>query len=506
MAEASSSAAPTGPSKPPVAEKPPNPVFKMMGLPNMRFKLPSRNWMIFLTITGSFAGAIIYDRREKRRVQQKWSELVAHISKESLETTQMRRKLTVYLASPPGDGLRVARDHFKEYVKPILVAAALDYTVIEGRREGDVRAGTAENIRKLRRKAGEQCSTLEEPSVEAVVTATREQMGITDEPGPKGDLVIGRHTWKEYMRGLHEGWLGPLDAPPPPPEEPVVDALDAPIADEALIAGQAPITDQTSESTSPEISTIESLESSLDSDKKDETPDPKAEEAKKAEEEAEKKKAEKAAGPTPAYISTVDYASASLPPSLPQSFDSSVPVEFPHILGFLNTPIRMYRFLTQRHLAENVGREVAAVVLAANARSYRDDTFNSEAEPTSSADGSFSDLSSHTHEQQTVLEIAEKEWHKSVRKREEDGKEREWLDDVVLDQRIASRMQRALLSPEDEARSQRIGELQEYILGEERPAHVPFWKRMWINYGYGESEEALRRKPILGNLDGEDGQ
>jgi hypothetical protein len=29
------------------------------------------------------------------------------------------------------------------------VAAALDYTVVEGRREGDVRATTAENIRKL---------------------------------------------------------------------------------------------------------------------------------------------------------------------------------------------------------------------------------------------------------------------------------------------------------------------------------------------------------------------
>lgn len=484
----------------------------------MRFRLPSRNWMIFLTITGSFTGAIMYDRREKRRVQKKWSELVAHLSKESLETTQMRRKLTVYLSAPPGDGLRVARDHFKEYVKPILVAAALDYIVIEGRREGDVRAGTAESIRKLRRKAGEPSSTIEEPGVEAVVAATREQMGITDEPGPKGDLVIGRHTWKEYVRGLHEGWLGPLDAPPPPPEEtPVaVEALDAPDAPITPVAPAAPIADPTPDATNPEISTIESLESSLDSDKNDDTPDPKAaeakaEEAKKAEEEAEKEK--KPAGPTPAYISTADYSTASLPPSLPMTFDSSAPVDFPHILGFLNTPIRMYRFLTQRHLAENVGREVAAIVLAANSRPYRDDTFSADSEftaasvdSTPSPDGSFTDLTPRNHEQQTVLDIAEKEWHKSVRKREEDGQEREWLDDVVLDQRIASRMQRALLSPEDEARSQRIGELQEYILGEERPVHVPFWKRMWVDYGYGESEEALRRKPILGNLDGEDGQ
>jgi import inner membrane translocase subunit TIM54 len=333
-------------------------------------------------------------------------------------------------------------------------------------------------------------------------------MGINDEPGPKGDLVIGRHTWKEYVRGLHEGWLGPLDAPPPPPEELAIDAPETPIAEAAPIADQAP------EATNPEISTIESLESSLDTDKKDDTPDPKAEEAEKAEKEkAEKEKSEKPAGPTPAYISTADYSSASLPPTLPQSFDSSMPVDFPHILGFLNTPKRMYRFLTQRHLAENVGREVAAIVLAANARPYRDDTFSADSEPTGasvdptpSPDGSFSDLTTTKYEQQTVLEDSEKEWHKSVRKREEGESEREWLDDVVLDQRIASRMQRALLSPEDEARSQRLAELQEYILGEERPVHVPFWQRMWIDYGYGESEEALRRKPILGNLDGEDGQ
>lgn len=471
----------------------------------MRFKLPSRNWMIFLAITGSFTGAIMYDRREKRRVQQKWSDLVAHLSKETLPINEMRRKLTVYLSAPPGDGLRVARDHFKEYVKPILVAAALDYTVVEGRREGDVRAGTAENIRKMRRKAGEPSSTVEEFGAEAAVATTREQMGITDEPGPRGDLVIGRHTWKEYVRGLHEGWLGPLDAPPPPPEDSPLDTLEVPTADAALVADQAP------EATSPEISTIESLESSLGSDNND-TPDPKAKEAEEAE-KAEKEKSDKPSGPTPAYISPAEYSSASLPPSLPHSFDSSIPVDFPHILGFLNTPTRIYRFLTQRHLAENVGREVAAVVLAANARPYHDDTFSAGSDPTGasvdptpSPDSSFSDLSPRNYEQQTVLEASEKEWHKSVRKREDGEKEREWLDDVVLDQRIASRMQRALLSPEDEARSQRLAELQEYILGEERPAHVPFWKRMWINYGYGESEEALRRKPILGNLDGEDGQ
>ncbi|KAJ5972167.1 Mitochondrial import inner membrane translocase subunit tim54 [Penicillium vulpinum] len=502
MADSSSSAAPSGASKPQAAPKPPNPAFKMMGLPNMRFKLPSRNWMIFLTITGSFTGALIYDRREKRRVQQKWSELVAHISKESLPIDQMRRKLTVYLAAPPGDGLRTARDHFKEYVKPILVAAALDYTVIEGRREGDVRAGMAESIRKQRRKAGEPSSAPEEVGVEAVVAATREHMGVTDEPGPKGDLVIGRHTWKEYIRGLHEGWLGPLDAPAPPPEE-----LTANTVEDVSTSAEKPAS-----LVNPEVASIDSPEFS--EEKTEEIPELKFEEPDKEEEKEEEKPA-KPAGPTPAYISPSEYSSAILPYTLPQTFDSSTPVEFPHILGFLNTPIRLYRFLTQRYLAEDVGREVAAIVLANSARPYHAETFGADSEPTSasvdptpSPDRSFTDLPPRNYEQQSVMETAESEWHKSVHKREEgeEEKEREWLDDIVLDQRIASRMQRAILSPEDEARAQRIAAKQEYILGEERPAPVPFWKRMWIDYGYGESDEVLRRKPILGNIDGEDGQ
>ncbi|KAJ5544870.1 hypothetical protein N7461_007174 [Penicillium sp. DV-2018c] len=493
MADSSSSAAPSGAAKPKAAPKPPNPAFKMMGLPNMRFKLPSRNWMIFLTITGSFTGALMYDRREKRRVQQKWSELVAHISKESLPIDQMRRKLTVYLAAPPEMACAwleiISRNTSSQSSWPRL------WTTLSSKGVG--RASTAESIRKLRRKAGEPSSTVEEAGVEAVVAATREGMGIRDEPGTKGDLVIGRHTWKEYIRGLHEGWLGPLDAPAPPQEELPVDTPETAIAEKP--AGLA----------NPEVASIDSAEFSEDA--KPETPETKAEEPKKEEEKKEEEK--KPAGPTPAYIYPSEYSSASLPPTIPQSFDSSIPVEFPHLLGFLNTPIRIYRFLTQRYLAEDVGRDVAALVLANSARPYRDDTFSADSEPTAasvdstpSPDSSFSDLPPRQYEQQTVMEAAEKEWHKSVHKREEDEKESEWLDDVVLDPRIASRMQRAILSPEDEARSQRIAQLQEYILGEERPAPVPFWKRMWIKYGNGESEEALRRKPIIGNLDGEDGQ
>ncbi|KAL2865518.1 Tim22-complex subunit TIM54 [Aspergillus lucknowensis] len=485
MAESSTSAA-SGQAQSTPTSKPQNPALKMMGLPNIRFRLPSRNWMIFLTITGSFTAAILYDRREKRRAQKKWCDLVAHLSKEPLPVEEMRRKLTVFLAAPPGDGLRTAREHFKEYVKPILVAAALDYNVIEGRREGDIRAAFAEQIRKQRRRAGEASTVVEETTTEDIVYQARKSIGVRDEPGPKGDLVIGRHTWKEYIRGLHEGWLGPLDPPEAAPEEVTVPET-------------------------PEVPTERDADTPS-------TPEP-VEGRKEEPKGDQEKKSAQTIGPTPAYVAPVDYSSRPLPPSVPQSLDGSIPIVFPHILGFLNTPIRLYRYINQRHLAESVGRDVAAIVLASYARPYADDSsFGSDSDLSATRQNANSNLPSGdsspdatplagNYEQQSQLETEEKEWHKSVHKKDESNpdKEREWLDDIVLDRRIASRMQRFVLSPEEHARAQRLDQGVEYIIGENRPPSVSFWQRMWIKYGYGEDPELAKRKPILGNFDGEDG-
>jgi import inner membrane translocase subunit TIM54 len=465
--------------------------------------------MIFLSITGGFTAAITYDRRQKRRAQQKWADLVAHISKETLPIEQNRRKLTVFLSAPPGDGLRSAREYFIEYVKPVLVSAALDYEVIEGRKEGDVRAGLAEKIREHRRQAGEQSTVVQEPSKELIIAETRRRMGVTDEPGPLGDIVIGRHTWKEYIRGLHEGWLGPLDPPPPPPELPT----ETP---NPVNASEVPA----------DIPAAESSESS-------ENPDSSSAfvpEEKLTEPEKEKEK-EKPKGPTPAYISTVDYSSRNLPATIPASFEASLPVPFPHLLGFLNTPIRIYRYLTKRYLADAVGQQVAAAVLASASRPYYEGLNNSSESDLGSSEPFTSETQSQQiYEQQTLLEHEEKEWHKSVRKAAEARKqqaaednsasvsddtqatekpnilkeEREWIDDVVIDPRIAARMSRYVLAPEEEARAKRIDEGLEWVLGEgERPKKLSFWQRVWIDYGYGEDPEVAKRKPILGNIDNE---
>jgi import inner membrane translocase subunit TIM54 len=90
--------------------------------------------MIFLSITGSFAAAVYYDKRETARLQQKYCNMVAPLSEKIIPTTTMPRKMTIYLQAPPADGLRSAREHFYEYVKPVLVAGAMDWDVVEGRR------------------------------------------------------------------------------------------------------------------------------------------------------------------------------------------------------------------------------------------------------------------------------------------------------------------------------------------------------------------------------------
>ena len=366
----------------------------------------------------------------------------------------MRRKICIFLSAPPGDGIRPTREYFKEYVKPILTAAAVDYDVVEGRKEGDVRYGTAEQIRRLRKRRGEKGDTesTQQPDLDQALEMLREKVGIRPESGLRGDLVIGRHTWKEYIRGLHEGWLGPLDEPPPPLPEPspVHPAIDSP-------SPASPEGDDASRDAAfpPYISTKDA--------------------------EAEKKEEKKPASPPCAYLSTVGYSTSPTSPTIPQTLEPSAPIPHLHLLGFLRTPIRIYNYLNQRKLADDIGRQTAAIVLTAHRPYQQLETFASTSSsgsdldaapiatrtPESNATESAVVQNSLNWEQQSALIEEELTWHKSVRKPRNDDLERVWLDDVVIDPRIAERMCRFVLDPEEEARAQRIGN------GKEKGRAVP---------------------------------
>ncbi|KAL2019258.1 hypothetical protein VTK56DRAFT_9802 [Thermocarpiscus australiensis] len=415
---------PTPPPPPAVeaaAKAPPrNPALRMLGLPALPRKLPSRNWMIFWTVSAAISAAIIYDRREKKRAIAKWSHAVEHLAKEPLPDhlgLAQPRKLTIYLSSPPGDGLRVAQDHYTEYVKPILAASGLDWEFVQGRREGDIRAYVAERVRRLRRswENSDQPDPNKEPTKEEIVAEFRKSRGIKEYDGVRGDVVIGRHTWKEYIRGLHEGWLGSLTPPPEPEPLPVPPATES------------------------------------------------SQEEKPGEEQpTEEKKPKRPPQPRP-HNTTADYPTSTLPSRAPDEFNPSAPIPEPHLLGFLNTPIRMYRFFNRRALADEIGREVAAVCLC---------TYRGFKQLPADPDAASPTTDQPQYEQQKELEWEEKDWVKTIWK-EGDPKdagaaeipERVRAKPVVMDPRIAARMRRFALTPEDEARANQIVVPEEEIEG-----------------------------------------
>lgn len=422
----------------------------MMGLPALPRKLPSRNWMIFWTLSSALAATIIYDRREKKRATARWAHAVEHLAKRPLANpSQMPRKVTIYLEAPPGDGLRVAQDHYSEYIKPVLAASGLDWDFVQGRQQGDIRAAVAERVRRRRRTQEKDVSADGDaaagalPTDEDRIDAWRQAHGVPLYDGVRGDIVIGRHTWKEYTRGLHEGWLGPLVAPPHAQPDPEPESESADADGESSNKTKRP----------PQIKP---------------------------------------------YNSPEDYATAHLPLLVPSELGPSVAIPFPHILGFLNTPTRFVRFLTRRKLADEVGREVAAVCLAAY-REYRE-----EAGADDSPDARW--------EQQRALAHEEKDWVKSVWKADKDeektatkkgddasplapgselvdgskpataGKEKIWPKPMVIDQRIGIRMRRFELLSEDEERARGIVVPEEEVEGWTKSHLRALWRWTVSNF------------------------
>lgn len=388
---------------------------------------------------------MVYDKYQTRRVREKWCGLVSHIPNEYLDPKQMPRKMTVYLAAPPGDGLRSAREHFHTYVKPVLVAAAMDWDVVEGRKEGDVRYKTAERIRKKRRRGGEgEPMSEEELENISIVDGIREKNGTKDWDGIAGDLVIGRNTWKEYVRGMHEGWLGPVDAPKEPESKesgelnvtnntPGQSSLD-----DAAVKVAANTVMQSDSSKSDSVSRNEA--STDDASPTSESSSESRTEEKHGEEEKPKPRQ------PPPYIKPAEYPSATASSRTPETLGPSIGIQFPHILGFRNTPKRIYRFLNRRHLADSIGRDVAAAVLASN-RPF-----------SSSVSSSDETASSDVAEQLQVLEHEEKNWWKTTFNPRKEDEESVWIEGITLDERIANAMRAFQLTAEDEDRAKRIAD------------------------------------------------
>lgn len=354
----------------------------------------------------------------------------------------MPRTIAIFLSAPPGDGLRAAREHFHEYIKPILVAGALDWEVIEGRREGEVRAGLASKIRRIRRRSGEHSADQGvEESAEDRLEEFRRGAETKAWDGIQGDLILGRHTWKEYVRGIHEGWLGPID-PPTAPESAVQDpaALLEPSSVPMTSSSQPPAPSESLVNIIPNEAPQDY--SSTESDILPQ-PEPPAQEPEKPPEKPPPK-----ISPTPPYIVPRAYTTSSLSPETPSALPPTTVLPFPHLLGFLNTPIRIYRFLNRRHLADETGRLVATLVLASNTRPFgtgRDFVTSTDPNDASASPAAPAEVieASVAWEQEKMLVDEEAEWHKSAWSPNPDDapdRERPWQEKMTIDERIGARM------------------------------------------------------------------
>ncbi|KAJ3968666.1 inner membrane protein import complex subunit Tim54-domain-containing protein [Lentinula raphanica] len=188
-----------------------------------RPKLPGRNWLIFFGVTGSLIGTYVYDRRQCRVLREEYVGRVKSLAEEYSWRTGTEaldkdahlawpRKLTVYAAKWPGDEDHdVAMKYFRRYLKPIFVAAAVDYDMIAGKHHGDIATKIADDIKRKRSEQDShanydsfQPGTAMPPQYHAPTTAEQEALELAG-----GTVIIGRATLKEYLSGLVRGWTEP---------------------------------------------------------------------------------------------------------------------------------------------------------------------------------------------------------------------------------------------------------------------------------------------------------
>jgi hypothetical protein len=102
------------------------------GIPTSWFskrpKLPSRNWLIFISVTSSVVGYYIYDRRQCNQIRQSYVDRVKHFAEEPLNSLDVTRKVTVYGSRWPGDeDYDRSMKYFRKYVKVCLFCVWICY-------------------------------------------------------------------------------------------------------------------------------------------------------------------------------------------------------------------------------------------------------------------------------------------------------------------------------------------------------------------------------------------
>ncbi|EJF66121.1 hypothetical protein DICSQDRAFT_78265 [Dichomitus squalens LYAD-421 SS1] len=173
-----------------------------------RPSLPSRNWLIFLGVTSAVAGCYIYDRQQCKKIRQEYVDKVKDLATTPMGSMELPRRVTVYGAKWLGDeDYDRSMRYFRKYVKPVLVAAAVDYDMVKGRRLGDIARQVADEIRADRRIM----LGLDQPFTGGMQLPGSTPAEKRQRKVDSGIIIVGRHTLKEYMWGLKRGWTEGLE-------------------------------------------------------------------------------------------------------------------------------------------------------------------------------------------------------------------------------------------------------------------------------------------------------
>jgi len=93
-------------------------------------------------------------------------------------------------------------------LQPILVAAAIDYDLVPGKRHGDIARHVAEEVRLRRRQ---DLGLDQEPEMFKALPTYKPLAERRKRELEGGIILVGRPTFKEFMAGLKRGWTDGLD-------------------------------------------------------------------------------------------------------------------------------------------------------------------------------------------------------------------------------------------------------------------------------------------------------
>ena len=432
-----------------------NPAFKALGIPTI--KLPSRNWIIFWSVLSMGLSGLAYDKYEQKQILKKYTGLVKPLAQEALPVDKKPRKITVFIAPPPNDYLETSLKIWRRFIKPVLYYSGLDYEVVEADRQGIIRMKVASQLRQLRLqmrgeerhpdsvKDNSKTNTSEpaQPNVEIEETPVKpiaksdflgvfynrpkeikvvDEDSLVEDPRLAGGVIcIGRGAYKEYITGLHEGLLGPLQEPER--VEAITDKDTASLSSDGNSIKDDPVAEQQN---------VDSTVTVVKEDKKKEE-----EEKQTSEEETPEIKIVKP------YIDPSEYPNVEIPSELYQLASpdgvirdpkTNVPillyqpilmVAIPSLSGFSNIPRRIYRFYQKRHFAEKVCSETYDVVKQEHIRPFE--------APADLSQGEFDE---------------EVDWPKSWVKQGLVRKS-EWTRELKCDSRIVEHMSMYGSKPED---------------------------------------------------------